>query len=389
MKENRFSYAEEADNMARMKVVGVGGAGGNALNWMIQAGLRGVEFISVNTDIQALELSKAPRRIQIGRSLTRGRGAGSNPEIGRKAAEEDRDTICQSLDGIDMVFVTAGMGGGTGTGAAPVIAAAAREIGALTLAIVTKPFSFEGRKRMQQAEAGLEELKEHVDAMIIIPNERLISLVEPTTSLIDAFHIVDDVLLKATRGISDLVNVPGIVNLDFADVRAVMNERGDALMGEGRAQGEDRALKAAQEAISSPLLEDVSINGARGILVNITGGQDMTLHDIAGATQAIRDAAGENADVRFGAVIDQEAREDISVTVIATGFDRQSMYMPEEQRTERTDSLPSFQNVSKRFQKNPTIRRLTQTVNGELQPVVVGDESLPLDNLEIPAFLRQ
>ncbi|MBU1706654.1 cell division protein FtsZ [bacterium] len=389
MKENRFSYAEEVDNMARMKVVGVGGAGGNALNWMIQAGLRGVEFISVNTDIQALELSKAPRRIQIGRSLTRGRGAGSNPEIGRKAAEEDRDTICQSLDGIDMVFVTAGMGGGTGTGAAPVIAAAAREIGALTLAIVTKPFSFEGRKRMQQAEAGLEELKEHVDAMIIIPNERLISLVEPTTSLIDAFHIVDDILLKATRGISDLVNVPGIVNLDFADVRAVMNERGDALMGEGRAQGEDRALKAAQEAISSPLLEDISINGARGILVNITGGSDMTLHDIAGATQAIRDAAGEDADVRFGAVIDQEARDDISVTVIATGFDRHSMYVREEQKVERADSLPSFQHVSRKFQKNPTIRRLTQTVNGELQPVIVGDESLPLDNLEIPAFLRQ
>lgn len=389
MKENRFSYAEEADNMARMKVVGVGGAGGNALNWMIQAGLRGVEFISVNTDIQALEQSKAPRRIQIGRSLTRGRGAGSNPEIGRKAAEEDRDTICQSLDGIDMVFVTAGMGGGTGTGAAPVIAAAAREIGALTLAIVTKPFTFEGKKRMQQAEAGLEELKEHVDAMIIIPNERLISIVEPTTSFIDAFHIVDDVLLKATRGISDLVNVPGIVNLDFADVRAVMNEQGDTLMGEGKAQGEDRALKAAQEAISSPLLEDISINGARGILVNITGGQDMTLHDIAGATQAIRDAAGENADVRFGAVIDDEARDEISVTVIATGFDRHSIHVPEEQRIERTDSLPSFQNVSKRFQKNPTIRRLTQTVNGELQPLVVGDESLPLDNLEIPAFLRQ
>lgn len=391
MNENRFSYGDMPEDEPRMKVVGVGGAGGNAVNWMILSGLRGIEFIAVNTDIQVLEMNSATRRIQIGRSLTRGRGAGSNPEIGRKAAEEDRDTICQSLDGVDMVFITAGMGGGTGTGASPVIAAAAREVGALTVAIVTKPFSFEGKRRMQQAQAGLEAMKEHVDAMIIIPNERLISVVEPTTTLVDAFHIVDDILLKATRGISDLVNVPGIVNLDFADVRAVMAEKGDALMGVGTASGEQRALEATQAAISSPLLEDISIRGARGILVNITGGQDMTLHDIAEATKAIRDISGDDADIRFGAVVDSSIHEEISVTVIATGFNGYPASLAEKGKTENAESLINFRPASMKFQKDPPpIRRLTQTVNGEIQPVVVGgDEALPLDNLEIPAFLRQ
>lgn len=388
MKANRFSFDDERESATRMKVVGIGGAGGNAVNWMIQAGLRGVEFIAINTDVQALEANDAPYRIQIGRSLTRGRGAGFNPEIGQRAAEEDRDMICQILEGADMVFITAGMGRGTGTGAAPVVAAAAREMGALTVAIVTKPFDFEGKERMQQAEAGLESLKEHVDAMIAVPNERLVSIVERGTTLIEAFHIADNILLQATRGISDLVNVRGIVNLDFADVRTVMTEKGDILMGVGTACGEQRAFEAARQAVASPLLEGVSIHGAHAILVNITGGEDLTLHEVADATKIICEAAGEDADVRFGTVIDPARNGEVSVTVIVTGSNARASSREEAIRASNSEFRPGRRPSALKVRKGAPIRPVTHVVNGELQPVVVGDETLPLNNLEIPAFLQ-
>ena len=315
-----FELEIETSNAAKLKVIGCGGAGGNAVNRMIGAGLHGVEFISANTDIQALNQSLAPHRIQIGAAATRGLGSGGDPARGRAAAEEDAQAIGDALTDSDMVFIAAGMGGGTGTGSAPVVARIAKQTGALTVAVVTKPFQFEGRKRQRQAEEGLAELRAEVDTLIVIPNERLLGVVERGTPLTDAFSVCDEVLLKATKGISDLVTVPGIVNLDFADVKAVMSNRGNALMGTGRGTGANRAAEAAQAAVSSPLLEDVSIAGAEGVLVNITGGRDLTLHEVNEAANVVVGAAGDDANVIFGAVIDPNMDGELMITVIATGF---------------------------------------------------------------------
>jgi len=305
---------------AKIKVIGVGGGGGNAVNRMIASNLRGIEFIAANTDLQALAKCKASLKLQLGREITRGLGAGADPEVGRKAALEDTDKILEMLDGADMIFLTAGMGGGTGTGALPILAALAAEIGALTVAVVTKPFGFEGRRRMQIAERGIEELRDSVDTLITIPNERLLSFVERGTPLAEAFRIADDVLRQAVQGISDLITVPGEVNVDFADVRAIMSGMGMALMGTGIAKGENRALEASQRAISSPLLEETSIEGAKGVLINISGGRDLTLHEVAEAARIIQGAVDPDANIISGMVIDESLDEEMKVTVIATGF---------------------------------------------------------------------
>ncbi len=306
---------------ARIKVIGVGGGGGNAVNRMIDSQLRGIEFIAANTDLQALRKCRAPVKLQIGNLLTKGLGAGADPEMGRKAALEDTEHILELLEGADMVFLTAGLGGGTGTGAAPIIASLAAEIGALTVAVVTKPFGFEGRRRLQLAERGVEELRGAVDTLITIPNERLLNFVERGTPLHEAFRIADDVLRQAVQGISDLITVPGEVNVDFADVRTIMTGMGMALMGTGVAKGEHRALEAAQRAISSPLLEETSIQGAKGVLINISGGHDLTLHEVAEAARIIADAVDPDANIISGMVIDPSMEESMKVTVIATGFD--------------------------------------------------------------------
>jgi cell division protein FtsZ len=311
---------DNPDPGARIKVIGAGGCGGNAVNHMIAAGLKNVEFIAANTDLQALQQSRAPLKMQIGATITRGRGTGGNPEIGRKSALEDEDRLRECLAGAEMVFVTAGMGGGTGTGSAPVIARLARESGALTVGVVTKPFQFEGRRRMAQAEQGLRELKSTVDTVITIPNQRLLSIASRTTPLGEAFQRADEVLLQAVRGISELVTVPGLINLDFADVRSIMAEMGMALMGAAVAAGENRAVEAAQRAISSPLLEEVSIKGARGLLINITGGADLSLYEVNEAASLIQEEAHEDANIIFGAVIDEQLTQELRVTVIATGF---------------------------------------------------------------------
>lgn len=307
---------------ARIKVIGVGGGGGNAVNRMIAAQLRGIDFISANTDVQALRRSLAPTKLQLGQTLTRGLGAGGNPEIGRKSALEDTEPILQLLDGADMVFITCGLGGGTGTGAAPILASLAAEIGALTVAVVTKPFGFEGRRRLQLAERGVEELRNSVDTLITIPNERLLSFVDRGTPLAEAFLIADDVLRQAVQGISDLITVPGEINVDFADVKTIMTGMGMALMGTGISKGENRAIEAAQRAISSPLLEETSIEGARGVLINIAGGRDLTLHEVAEAARIIADAVDPDANIISGMVIDESLNDEMKVTVIATGFDR-------------------------------------------------------------------
>jgi cell division protein FtsZ len=372
-------FAEDFASNARIKVVGVGGAGGNAINGMIHAGLVGVEFIAVNTDLQALEINKASCRVQIGKTLTKGLGAGANPEVGRRAIEENMDDIGEVLRDTDMVFVTAGMGGGTGTGAAPVIAEIARNLGTLTVGIVTKPFQFEGKKRMERAEEGIEELKEKVDTLIVIPNQRLLAIVERHTTLVDAFLMADDILLQATRGISDLITVPGMINLDFADVRTVMSEMGDALMGVGVAKGENRALEAAQQAISSPLLEDVNIAGAKGVLVNITGGSDVTLYDVNDATTVIYEAAGGEANIIFGAVINPELTDELRVTVIATGFCNPNSSTRKETET-----------VAVKKMETPTYWRRNRMAESN-ESMVLRDNFVPpnKENMEIPTFLRR
>ena len=308
---------------ARIKVIGIGGGGGNAVNRMIESGIEGIEFVVANTDLQALKRSRAPIKIQLGSRLTKGLGAGANPIIGREAALEDTEKIIEVLEGADMVFVTTGLGGGTGTGAAPIIASLATELNSLTVAVVTKPFHFEGRRRMQQAEIGLRELRECVDTVITIPNERLLHTVERGVSLSDSFKVADDVLRQAVQGISDLITVPGLINLDFADVKAIMAGMGLALMGAGRASGEHRAMEATQQAISSPLLEEATIEGAKGVLINITGGPDLTLFEVNEASSIIREAAHEDANIIFGAVIDETMRDEMKITVIATGFDKE------------------------------------------------------------------
>lgn len=313
------------DRGAKIRVVGVGGGGGNAVNSMIKRGLHGVDFFAVNTDTQALDRNDAPNKIQIGKNLTRGLGAGADPIIGHRAVEEDRDEIARAMAGSDMVFVTAGMGGGTGTGGGPLVANIAKSVGALVVGIITRPFQCEGKKRMSQAEAGIEEMKKQVDTLIVIPNQKLLNIVERTTPLTEAFEIANQVLYGATRGISELITVPGLINVDFADVRTVMKEMGDAVMGSGVASGENRAVEAAHAAISSPLLDDVSISGAQGVLVNITGGPSMSLVEVDEATEIIHDAAGEDANVILGAVVDENMTDDIMVTVIATGFNRRGV----------------------------------------------------------------
>ncbi|MFN7971634.1 MAG: cell division protein FtsZ [Acidobacteriota bacterium] len=312
---------EEDQNGAKIVVVGVGGGGGNAVNRMIGAGLEGVHFVAMNTDLQALQSAWAGTKVQLGAKLTRGLGAGANPDIGRQAALEDTERIIELLDGADMVFITAGLGGGTGTGAAPIVAQLASELDALTVAVVTRPFRFEGKKREQRALQGLAELKAAVDTVITIPNERLLSTVERNTSLMDSFLVADDVLLQAVRGISDLIKVPGIINLDYADVKTIMKGMGMALMGTGIASGENRATEAAERAISSPLLEEASILGARGVLLNITGGPGLTLYEVNEACSIIHENADENANIIFGAVIDERMGDAMKVTVIATGFE--------------------------------------------------------------------
>jgi cell division protein FtsZ len=316
----RLQIDEEPNPGARIKVIGVGGGGSNAVNRMVRAGLDGVEFIVANTDLQALEMNAASVRLQIGSKLTKGLGAGADPAVGRQAALEDTEKIIQALDGADMIFVTTGLGGGTGTGAAPVIAALASELGALTIAVVTKPFKFEGRKRQMQAERGLEALRDCVDTIITIPNERLLTLIDRTTPLTEAFATADDVLRQAIQGISDLILVPGLINLDFADVKTIMSGMGLAMMGTGIAEGPDRAVEAARRAISSPLLEDASVNGSRGVIINITGGLDLSLVEVNEASSIVQEAAHEDANIIFGAVIDPTLTGKVKITVIATGF---------------------------------------------------------------------
>lgn len=322
--KHSFKFADDFVGYANIKVVGVGGAGGNAINRMIEAGLKGVEFIAINTDAQVLDQNRADKKVQIGCELTGGLGAGANPEIGKRAIEENRQEVAQEISKPNLIFITAGMGGGTGTGGSPVVAEIAKAAGALTVAIVTKPFRFEGPQRMARADHGLTELRDKVDTLITIPNERLLEIVDKKTTLNAAFATADEILHQATKGISDLITIPGLINCDFADVRTVMLERGDALMGTGLGTGDEKAADAAKEAISSPLLEDVSISGAKGVLINVTGGEDMTLFDVNAATTLVYKAAGNDANIIFGAVIDPEMNDQIRVTVIATGFTTQS-----------------------------------------------------------------
>jgi cell division protein FtsZ len=327
--KHQFVLAEDYARYANLKVVGVGGSGGNAVNRMITAGLKGVEFISINTDAQVLDQNLAEKKVRIGQEITGGLGAGANPEVGKKAVEESRKEVRDVIGTPNMVFITAGMGGGTGTGAAPVVAEMAKAVGALTVAIVTKPFRFEGAQRMRRAEQGIAELKSKVDTLITIPNERLIEIVEKGTTLSKAFLMADEVLHQATRGISELLTIPGLINCDFADVRTVMLEMGDAIMGTGHATGPEKAAEASRMAISSPLLENISISGARGVLINVTGGEDMTLFDVNIATSLVYEAAGADANIIFGAVIDPALNDQMRVTVIATGIGK------EEERTRR------------------------------------------------------
>ena len=339
---NLETYVE---SFADIKVLGVGGGGSNAVNRMLEAGLRGVDFVAMNTDAQALMLSSAPTRVRIGDKLTKGLGSGGNPTIGEKAAEESTDEISEVLKGSDMVFITAGMGGGTGTGASPVIANIARELGALTIGVVTRPFRFEGVQRAKVAEEGIVRLKEHVHTLIVVPNDRLLQIVDKKASIETAFRVADDVLRQGVQGISELITVPGMINVDFADVRAVMSEGGNALMGIGRASGDDRAVEAAKQAISSPLL-DVTIDGARGVLFNICGGPGLALHEVEEAANIIRERADASANIRFGAVINESLDDEIQITVIATGFHAQARTQPRPYSARKTLEFPvrSFEN---------------------------------------------
>lgn len=380
-----FEFEEEpAVHVARIKVVGVGGAGGSAINRMIDAGLTGVDFIAVNTDAQVLGYSKSPVKVQIGAKLTRGLGSGGDPEIGRKAIEEDREKVLAELEESDMVFITCGEGGGTGTGAAPIVADVAKEVGALTVGVGTKPFDFEGRRRMHQAEIGISELKNRADTLIVIPNQRLLSVVGKQTPICEAFRVADDVLLQATRGVSDLVTTPGLINLDFADVRTIMSERGDALLGTGVGTGENRAVEAAQEAISCPLLDEITISGARGVLVNITGGDDLTLFEANEAASVIAEASGGEAHIIFGAVISPDANGTVRVTVIATGLNSEEESQAGEARgpidihARRREDLerPAFKRRERSREQQVIVQR------GKV-------DSFDQDDLEVPTFLRR
>ncbi|CAG7605535.1 Cell division protein FtsZ [Paenibacillus solanacearum] len=370
-----FEIDMDMDHLAKIKVIGVGGGGSNAVNRMIDNGVKGVEFITVNTDAQALHYAKAEQKLQIGDKMTRGLGAGANPEVGKKAAEESRDLIVNTLKGSDMVFVTAGMGGGTGTGAAPVIAEIAKECGALTVGVVTRPFTFEGRKRQMQAEQGIAALKEKVDTLIVIPNDRLLEIVDKKTPMLEAFREADNVLRQGVQGISDLIAVPGLINLDFADVKTIMTERGSALMGIGIATGENRAAEAAKKAISSPLLE-TSIDGARGVLMNITGGINLSLYEVNEAADIVASACDLEVNMIFGAVIDESLKDEIQVTVIATGFEYKAAPQPGA-RKPGGNSTPTN---AAHPQNDSSDSRLNN-----LRPF--GGQSSN-DQLDIPAFLR-
>ena len=389
---------------ARIKVIGVGGGGGNAVNRMVHSGLGEVEFIVANTDRQALAQNAAPIKVQIGSQLTKGLGAGANPSIGREAALEDTDKLLEVLSGADMVFVTTGLGGGTGTGAAPVIASLANQIGALTVAVVTKPFRFEGRKRQQQAEQGMRDLGECVDTMITIPNERLLTTVDRTTSMSAAFANADDVLRQAIQGISDLILVPGLINLDFADVKTIMSRMGLAIMGTGIATGEDRARLAATAAISSPLLEDASVQGARGVIINVTGGPDLTLTEVSEASEIVHSAAHEEANIIFGAVVNPQMEGQVKITVIATGFENRAIMAPALQsRIETPVDMSTYTSVrmpaEERLVANggrvmvarrPMLDLASIASRGAALPVAAAEgdteEESPLD---VPAFLRR
>jgi len=372
-----------SENLAKIKVIGVGGGGGNAVNTMISSSLHGVDFINANTDAQALGVSNSPIKIQIGMQITKGLGAGSNPEIGRQSALESRDEIRPYLEGADMIFITAGMGGGTGTGATPVIAEIARECSILTIAVVTKPFQFEGKKRNIQAEEGIAQLRETVDTLIVVPNQRLLSLGGRNLSLLEAFKKADDILYQAVKGISDLILVPGLINLDFADVKSVMSNMGMAIMGTGVASGENRAVEAAQRAISSPLLEDNTIQGAHGILLNITGGPDMSLYEVNEASSLIQEEADDDANIIFGTVIDQNMHDEIRITVIATGFDdimkkKESLGNVTHLGGYRREDLstPTFM---RREKTNNRANVATMSINGETENM----------DIQIPTFLRR
>jgi cell division protein FtsZ len=356
---------------ARIKVIGIGGGGGNAVNRMIEAGIEGIEFLVANTDLQALKRSRAPIKIQLGSRLTKGLGAGADPGVGREAALEDTDKIIEVLEGADMVFVTTGLGGGTGTGAAPIIASLATELDALTVAVVTKPFHFEGKRRMQQADQGLRELRECVDTVITIPNERLLHTVDRGVSLADSFRVADDVLRQAVQGISDLITVPGLINLDFADVKSIMQGMGMALMGAGRANGENRAIEATQQAISSPLLEEATIQGAKGVLINITGGTDLTLFEVNAASSIIRESADEDANIIFGAVIDESLTDEMRITVIATGFDKEPM--------------PLASAVATTVMPAAAPRYVTRPADDLPRPML----GVRADDLDVPTFIRK
>jgi cell division protein FtsZ len=370
---------EELPQAAKIKVIGLGGGGGNAISRMMAAQFTGVDFIVANTDNQALRASPAPVKIQLGAKLTQGLGAGSNPDVGRSAAEEDPDQITRLLEGADMVFITAGLGGGTGTGSAPVVASLAKDLGILTVAVVTKPFAFEGRKRMQQAEAGLEALRGVVDTLITIPNQRLLAVVDRGTPLIDAFRVADTVLQQAVQGISDLILVPGLINLDFADVRTIMSGMGMAMMGTGVGRGENRALDAAQKAVASPLLDDTSIQGAKGILINFTGGPDLSIHEVEEAARIVQDAAHEDANIIFGAVIDPSVGDEVRMTVIATGFsEKRDAVAPNG----KVVDLPRGSRTSPVAAAGAWRRR-----PGE--PRAEGENGLDSDDYDVPAFLRR
>ncbi len=402
-----IEFDENQNMAAKVKIIGIGGGGNNAINTMIHYNLTGVEFIAANTDAQALAANLAPIKLQLGANLTKGLGAGANPEIGRKAALEDIDQIREALKGADMVFITAGLGGGTGTGGAPVVAEVARELGALTVAIVTKPFHFEGKKRMKQAEEGLANLKMTADALITIPNQRLLSICGKNMTLLEAFKKADEILYHAAKGISDIIVGAGIINLDFADVRTIMSETGMALMGTGIASGENRSIEAAQRAISSPLLEDISIEGARGLLINITGGENMTLSEINEATSLIQKEAHEDANIIWGMVIDPEMKEEIRVTVIATGFGKveekrfeksnlnrfKRIYTPSFNHREQDREIPPFSfSMKEKHQEIPTFMRRTKATERYDELKLDEPYDLPAedqDRFDIPTFLRK
>jgi cell division protein FtsZ len=386
----RVQFSDDEANVARIKVLGVGGGGGNAINRMIAAKVRGVEFLAANTDLQALKQSKAPLKLQLGAKLTKGLGAGANPDIGREAALEDTEKLVEALEGADMVFITAGLGGGTGTGAAPIIARLAAELGALTVAVVTKPFSFEGKRRMLQAEQGLAELIGSVDTLICIPNQRLLDTVTPGTSFFEAFRIADDILRQGVQGITDIIAIPGVINRDFADVTTIMKGQGYAVMGTAVAKGENRAVEAAQRAVASPLLEEGSIEGARGVLINITGSSALSLHEVQEASALVHKVAHEDANIIFGAVQDEALADGVKITVIATGFKQASARATVRPVRTAPVARPVHATATTRpVPPKPVINRPSAKPNGGTREVGLRLMLTDPGNLEVPAFVRK